>query len=315
MDNFSRPLDNNQVVESFLKYSLQLDYSNDPKLKKIIGRIVDGELGVSRFNEDAQTMNARHMRDASCRDDDKRWELRAKIISELWTKKRLTDDENIVLGKGGALPKSEIKSERKAFILIGLPASGKSGIAAGIAEDFGAIIVDSDYAKRKLPEYTVHLYGASIVHEESSQITFGFKPDNPRKLQSLYEQCIENERNIVVPRIGQNPESIINLATTLKSKNNYRVHLVLVSLSKRLSTIRAVYRYAETGRYVPLGLIFDGYGNDPSHCYYYLRCKHSNLFESMGAVSTVEKTPQHIDAEGESPVLKYNYKSVILQLP
>lgn len=280
-----------------------------------MARIVDGELGVSRFNEEAQTMNAKEMRDAAFRDEDKRWELRRNIIDELWTKKRLSDDEKIVKGKGGALPKGAVKSDRQAFILIGLPASGKSSIAAGIAGDYGAIIVDSDYAKRKLPEYNDHLYAASIVHEESSQITFGFKPNNPQNLKSLYELCIENGSNIVVPRIGQNPSSIINLVMALNKANNYEVHLVLVSLSKRLSTIRAVYRYAATGRYVPLGLIFDGYGNDPSHCYYYLRCKHNGLFKSVGAISTAEKPVKHIDVQGDSPVLKYEFKDVILQLP
>lgn len=316
MQHFSRPLDQNQVVENFLELSLQLDYRRDPKLKGIIARIVDGELGVSKFNEGSQTLSFSGMRHSDYRNENDRWDLREQIIKELWTKTRLAKDDKIELEKGGALPrKCDVKLTRQAIILIGLPASGKSTIANAIAEEYGAVVIDSDYAKRKLPEFSDHLYGASIVHNESSRITFGFQNDNPRKLKSLYELSIDAGANMVIPRIGQNPRSIIDLTETLKNFNRYKVHLVLVSLPKRDATIRAVYRFAESNRYVPLGLIFDGYGNDPSHCYYYLRAKYENLFRSMGAVSTSCKPVKRIDAKGQSPVLEYSYNDVILQLP
>ena len=50
MQNYSRPLDTNKVVEDFLRLSLQFNYTKDPKLKNIVPGIVDGELGVSKFN-------------------------------------------------------------------------------------------------------------------------------------------------------------------------------------------------------------------------------------------------------------------------
>jgi hypothetical protein len=315
MQHFSRPLDHNQAVENFLELSLQLDYKSDLRLKGIIARIVDGELGVSKFNADSQTLTVPRMRRNDYRNENARWDLREQIIGDLWTKKRFVKDEKIELGKGGALPRAGKRDELQAFILIGLPASGKSSIANTIAEDYGAVIIDSDYAKRKLPEFSDHLYGASIVHEESSRITFGFQNNNPREIKSLYELCIAEGANMVIPRIGQNPKGIVDLAKTLKETNGYKVHLVLVSLSKREATVRAVYRFAETNRYVPLGLIFDGYGNDPSHCYFYLKAKFSDLFESMGAVSTHGKPLKHIDSQGNSPVSKYPFNDVILQLP
>ncbi len=314
MQNYSRPLNTNISVEDFLTYTLDFDYKKEVILNSIVTKIVDGELGVTRFNTENQTISSKEMRDGKYREDSRRWELRAQIIDELFTKKRLSNDENILLGKGGALPRRGLKFNRQAFILIGLPASGKSSISTSIAEDYGAIILDSDYAKRKLPEFQNHLYGASIVHEESSQITFGFE-NNPLKLKSLYEHSIERESNIIIPRIGQNPQSIIELAEVLKKKKNYDIHLILVSLPRRDATIRAIYRYNTTNRYVPLGLIFDKYGNDPSHCYYYLRCKFNSHFKSFGVISTINKTPEYTDAKGLSPVKKYNYKNLILQLP
>jgi len=314
MDNYSRPLDTNKVVEDFLKLSLKFDYTKDPKLKGIIPRIVDGELGISKIMQ-SQTLSMHDMRDAKYRTEDERCNLRKQIIQELFTKKRLLNDERITIKKGGALPICSIKSNKQAYILIGLPASGKSGIATKIAEDSGAIIIDSDFAKRKLPEFHSHLYGASIVHQESSNITFGFQIENPQSIESLYELCIKNMYNVIIPRIGQNPKSIIELASALKQNKGYDVHLILVSLPKRDATIRAVYRYANTKRYVPLGLIFDGYGNDPSHCYYYLRSKHTQLFNTFGVVSTENKQPEYTDAIGDSPVLHYEFKDIILQLP
>lgn len=295
--------------------SLKFDYTKDSRLEGIIPRIVDAEMGVSRYTA-TQTIFMQDMRDARYRDDGERWSLRKQIIDELWSQKRLIDDEAISLTKGGALPRrKKVRSEKQAFVLIGLPASGKSGIAAKIAEDYGAIIVDSDFAKRKLPEFKNHLYAASIVHEESSQITFGFKIHNPDNVKSLYDLCIDNKCNLIIPRIGQNPKSIINLASALTNNKGYDVHLILVSVPKKEATIRAIHRYATTGRYVPLGLIFDHYGNDPSHCYYYLRCKHEHLFRSMGVASTIDKLVECTDCKGNSPVLKYRYKDIILQLP
>ncbi len=316
MQHFSRPLNHNDVVEDFLQITLQLDYKKDKKkLRGIVAKIVDGELGVSKFNVGAQTLSVLSMRSSEYRKENDRWNLRKQVIQELWTQKRLEKDDKIKLGKGGALPiASDVKNGKQAFILIGLPASGKSAIANEIAEDYGAVVIDSDYAKRKLPEFSDHLYGASIVHEESQQITFGFESANT-DLKSLYKVCVDSGANIVIPRIGQNPVSIINLAQTLKEVNGYKVHLVLISLPKRDATIRAVYRFAASERYVPLGLIFDGYGNDPSHCYYYLRTKYSELFESMGAVSTSSRSLKQVDVKENSPVLKYPHDNVILQLP
>ncbi len=310
MQRYSRPLQTKEVVEDFFKRVLAFDHR---PYRKIISLIVDAELGVEKFDIQYQTISSKAMRSNKYRDDDDRWDLREQIINELLDQKQLADDDKIRLTKGGALPKGPVKSKKQAFILIGLPASGKSTIASEISKRYGAIILDSDYAKRKLPEYNNHTYGASLVHEESSQITFGFSA-NPRKLKSLYEHCVEKGHNIIIPRIGQTPKSIIDLAKVLGETNGYKVHLILISLSKRDATVRAAVRYFNSKRYVPLGLIFDGYGNDPSLCYYYLRSKRSALFASFGAISTSTNPAQCTDKVGRSPASSYSYKDLTLQL-
>jgi len=281
----------------------------------LIPKIVEGELGVAKSNHEYQTCTHTEFRSRKYKEEIDRWNLRKQIILELSTQKRLDNDDKILLTKGGALPNGELKFEKNAYIVIGLPASGKSTIAAQIADSLGAVIVDSDFAKRKLPEFKDNSSGASVVHKESSEITYGFTIDNPDKVKSLYEICLENQYNIIIPKIGNSVSSILSLAKVLAEKNKYKVHLILISLTKRDATIRAMIRYHQTNRYVPLGLIFDGYGNDPILCYYYLRCIHQNLFESFGAVTTnvpIGTPPFYTDILGPSPVSIFDYKEELL---
>lgn len=123
------------------------------------------------FKDEENTLVSTKYRDRDYVNDLDRWKLRRQIIHELFTWKRLDNDDDIRLGKGGALPDSGVKKERKAYILIGPPASGKSTVANRIAEKEGAIILDSDYAKRKLPEFEYEC-GATLVRDEKCRDVF-----------------------------------------------------------------------------------------------------------------------------------------------
>ena len=79
-----------------------------------------------------------------------------------------------LMTKKSLLPNTALKKDKQAFYVIGLPASGKSEVAGLLSDNYGAIILDSDYAKRKFPEYQAEC-GATIVHEESSMVVFGGK--------------------------------------------------------------------------------------------------------------------------------------------
>src|SRR5690606_3790793 len=137
-----------EVVENFLKFSLEFNYNEHPELDNIIALIVDSELGVVYHSEDKQTMTVKSMRNEKFRDEKTRWQLREQIIEELWGQQRIDNDEEIALERGGALPRSHVMANKQVFLITGLPASGKSGIANTIADDYGAVIIDSDYAKR-----------------------------------------------------------------------------------------------------------------------------------------------------------------------
>ena len=312
MGRYSRLLLDINQVEHFL--STVLDFKPEPDEKDIAFKIVSSEKALIDYeNPGVQTLMYDNYRDRAYKTEAIRWTLREKIIEELITEVRLDDDDEIRLGKGGALPKTGVKAEKKAFLVIGLPASGKSGISSKIADKYHAVIIDSDYAKRKLPEFHKLGWGASLVHAESTQITSGFK-DNPKKIMTLQTRSIHSGYNIVVPIIGNTSDKLIEAAKALISVG-YEVHLTLVALPKQKATIRAVKRYNKSGRYVPLGMIFDDFGNDPSLIYYLLKCEGKTLFKSFGAISTDVDLGEPcftFDLEGDNPARMYNFEKKIL---
>lgn len=159
--------------------------------------------------------------------------LRRRIIEELY-------------GKGAE------KKESKAFIVIGLPASGKSSaVAEPLAKKYGALIIDSDEAKERLPEFTDGLL-ADAVHEESSKIAIAIRAN-----------AIGNGDNIVLPLVGRTESKLKDLISLLKT-NGYEVNLHYVDLPVNKAVERGKSRFAETGRNVPLDYI-RSVGLQPKH--------------------------------------------------
>ncbi len=129
----------------------------------IIKRIASAEKQLVDIMQ-SDTLSSRDNRIPDYSSDSARIKLRKEIYNDLINRKRLDDDEKISLGNGGALPKTKLKKNRQAFYLVGLPASGKSEISNIISDSFGAMTLDSDYAKRKFPEYDSCAFGAAVVH-------------------------------------------------------------------------------------------------------------------------------------------------------
>ena len=195
--------------------------------------------------------------------------LRIRIVQELFDNERLLNDDKISLGRGGAKPIGGIAlKDQKVYIVIGLPASGKSSVASTIADFTSSYLIDSDLAKRKLSEYK-NDGGASLVHEESSYLA-----------DMLLTECTKGKFNMVVPRIGNDFASIREYCGAFVEKG-YSVYLVLVELDRQYATIRAYNRYIETKRYIPLSLIYDSYINDSTLTYYRLKQRSPNLLSGF----------------------------------
>ena len=302
---YLRKLDNIDLIEHFLEIVINYDDSSNDE---ILNKIKSGEAELKNYIDSKSTILSTENRTRKYKNNVERWKLRKKIVEELLTLERLDDDDNTCLGLGGSLPKSQICNEKKAIIVIGLPASGKSTIANEIADQYGAIILDSDFAKRKIPEFSGNPAGASLVHEESDFLVFGANLENiPSDFKCLFEECIRSDMNIVIPKIGHNEHKINKLYNEL-IKLNYEVHLVCVSLDRKLATQRAINRFLKSDRYVPLSLIFDGYGNDCILTFYRLKDQigiKDVAIKTFGKLSTnvpINHKPIILYADNESPV-------------
>ena len=281
---FCRPLMTDEQIESFVEGVLEISDSRKKRhaIKKIKTVEKDALDSLNRSTLSNQADWDHRYRD----DPSKREKLRAQIVDELYTLERLDDDDSIRIKYGGAAPKIH-KRDGIALLIIGLPASGKSNIINTVAEAYGAYVLDADYAKRKLPEFKNNLSGATLVHEESDALVFNYS-NNKKEQINLLARCIEGKNNIVMPKVGQNVNSILNLAKILKHKG-YSVYLISIDLDRQKATIRAYERFIKTKRYVPLSLIFDSYGNEPSLNYFkikQLRALGWEVFSGFAQIST-----------------------------
>lgn len=283
MSNKRRPLYLKDVLWDFLVNVLDVS-DEDKDFMKILKKIHTEE---QDFFTDEDTL-LEDNRDYKWRAKDVRQQLRLQIVKEMLTLERLDDDDLVVLGQGGGLPQGgNIGTGKIAFFLMGLPASGKSTVAARICELYSAFLLDSDLVKRKLPEFH-RRKGASLVHEESSIITNGGQLDG-ENFKSILESCMEHSYNLCIPKIGANVKSVLKYLEVLKKYGYYNC-IVLVSLEREKSVRRAYDRFVKTGRYVPLSMIFDDYANDPMLCYYrlrgYLEEARHDYFDEMMAISS-----------------------------
>lgn len=184
--------------------------------------------------------------------------LRMKILRELITEEICKNENEIVMGIGGCKPPHIQK--RQFFQVIGIPGAGKSYISNIISENYGAYLIDSDFAKRKFPEYQQHICAASLLHEESSEIAYKISED------SVFTYCMQNYNSMVIPRIGNVLNKLSDYLYMIHSYG-YQVFLILVDISTS-DAIRSCYsRFVENGRYISLMKICSEYGSLPRNNY------------------------------------------------
>ena len=160
---------------------------------------------------------------------------------------KLTDDSSHVSLTG------EIRREKRLDIVIGLLASGKSSaLVEPISEMYHSRIIDSDEAKKLLPEYNDG-WGAGIVHKESQLIA-----DRQFK-------AVRNGENITYPRVGGDCDELTDIIAAVK-KQGYSVYIHFNELDRNKALGRMINRFLETGRYIKPELVTK-YGNGISATY------------------------------------------------
>lgn len=276
MNPYCRLLNKDIDIERFVDGILMI---NGMESKRIaINKIAVAERILNGYDY-ACTLSNEDYRDFQYFDERVRETLRMQIVQELEALERLDSDDSITLGTGGAKPKTRINAQKKLYYIVGPPASGKSTVANKIADATGSYILDSDYAKRKFPEYENRIGGATLVHEESDKLIFSYENGN------LLDYCIKNEYNIIIPKIGHNIQIIREFCQKMK-QIGYEPYLISVDLDRVKATQRAYTRYVETNIYVPLSLIFDGYGNQSTLNYFKLKQQNNNLFNGFAQITT-----------------------------
>ena len=139
-------------------------------------------------------------------------------------------------------------------VITGLPAAGKSTtFATRLSVENQSRLIDSDEVKKQLPEFNKGL-GANIVHEESSAIA-----------KNVLLRSIEEGANITYPVIGFKADKLEELFKFCKAKG-YTVRLHLNEMVMPKAKGRMLLRFAERGRFLPLGL-FRKYRDYPTAAY------------------------------------------------
>ena len=134
MSDFHRPLYYYSVASDFVEKVLGVSRT-DPNFFVYVNKIVTEERSPYTNSD---TLNSWKARDRRYRTEQDRMPLRNRIVDEMLSMRRLPDDEQVMLGHGGGKPLSGVKSQRKAFYIMGLPASGKSSICGSICDLYGA---------------------------------------------------------------------------------------------------------------------------------------------------------------------------------
>ena len=166
----------------------------------------------------------------------------------------LTNPDNMRDGHGGSVPPGGVRQEKQAFIVIGPPASGKTGAAMRLAEQYGARMIDSDAFKWKMPEM-LDGQGLQRVHEESSQLA-----------GAMVGRAMDRGDNLVLATVGSSEQSLLGKAKDLADKG-YRTHLILWDLPAEEAARRSVSRFRETGRLVLPEYILNSVADKPLRVY------------------------------------------------
>jgi len=218
-----------------------------------------------------------------------------------WIKERNWDGIiNDLYGTGAA------KKEKKMFIVMGLPASGKSTFANAIKEETGSIIIDSDFVKERLPEYDGGI-GAQAVHVESKDIA-----------SIIQDKAILNGDNIILPIVGSSGGKIEKLQN-LANVTGYKLYLQYIEVPREIAIVRNVKRIVDDGRFVDPEIIDNSFtnvtnqykiGKEKANGYQKItNIKETEILEEGGDISELFRSGRSIYGQDNSKLQKISRQS------
>lgn len=184
--------------------------------------------------------------------------------------------------EGKVVPDAPTRFEKRAVVVLGPPAAGKSTIANPVARKLGAVVIDADEAKKVLPEYNNGI-GANAVHEESSYIS------------NLVEQItIAQGANIVIPKVGGSPDSIRRLITRMRDAG-YEIDIMDMAVKYGEARRRMYLRFVNTGRLIDPDYV-RAVGDNPSKTY--------DTLKQEGVADGYTRIDNNVGRDAEKPVLE-----------
>ena len=224
-----------------------------PELQSAIDRLTAGEdvsrEEIDRIPEVAAVRALPKMNTADIQTPE-RQKLRSEVLEQLYQRGSYSGETHDYTG--------EIAQERRADIVIGAPAAGKSSVLVDpLSEQHKSRVIDSDDAKKLLPEYDDGK-GAGNVHRESSNIR-----------DDLKQAAMSRGENIVWPTVGDKLDKLLSSIQEFRD-NGYSVYLHLNELSAGKATGRALGRYLSEGRFVDPEVVLK-VGDKPTQNYNYIR--------------------------------------------
>lgn len=151
------------------------------------------------------------------------------------------------------------RKERIAHIIMGGPGTGKStALGDTLVKESGALLIDSDEAKKFIPEFDGGK-GAGVVHVESSDITD----------RVLARAALAGD-NIVNPVVGKTLTSLDSKISDLVAMG-YQVHLHLVDLPVDGAVQRVLGRMKSSKRFVDTDYVVNDVDGKPKANFEHLR--------------------------------------------
>lgn len=182
-----------------------------------------------------------------------------------------------------------VRQEKKAFIVVGRPAGGKSSVFANrLSHENGARIVDSDVVKPWLSGYDDG-YGAGYVQNASADVA-----------TSALNKASDAGDNIVMPRIGGG--SVMRDVMMLREKG-YDVQIFYNEVSEETSIMRAASRFAQEGRYLSLDYLTQIGNKDSKSFRNFASAKLSDYYDTVerkGSSAQSSSAPVLLAGRGDS---------------
>lgn len=207
-----------------------------------------------------------------------RTQLRQERADELYNQGSYSGKD----AQGNTVYGGKVNQNRRADIILGPPAAGKTRLVNPISKQYGSLIGDSDMVKEKMPEFANGI-GAKGVHRETALIAD----------EMMVGRAVDNGDNLVLPRLGKNEKTMRDLVNNLKA-NGYDVHLHYMDLPVEKTTQRALTRFDETGRFVDPAYILNEVAGKPKEVY--------NKIKNMEGVSSYEQFTNDVP-KGQEPIL------------